>query len=655
MKAPRHHIIIITILYLLIVNCSLLFGIDLSLSPSGFVFFPSGAGNLTSNGIERYNMGGGGNIGFEFDIASVLPNPLGIGYTAGIEAGFHSSPFAHGDGQLNFYTFGGTIGVYYFPISRLPVRVDMGMGVYSANDGEEKTPSNFWFRFGGETGFRFTPNITLTAGVGWRQFQGASYPLASGTYVTAGLRFTFEAGERSSGGVSASISQYDGVYPVLSSLYQQSPIGSITIRNNENAEIRNVRVFFRAENYTSAEYPCGEAAIIPKGKSMEFPLYAEFSQEILRIAASGRILGDIVIRYTFLGKDINTARTVNIVVHNRNTLVPGDNSALASFVSASSYEVLLFSKSAANLARANHRLGLNSNMEMGIWLFESIRQSVKIEDRTEARTQEQTEEQTESADALPELQFPAQTLANGSGTLLEIALLYAASLQAAGVSAAIIVMPSGEVLCAASLGVKANSATAEALFNGQGKLLIADNEVWLPAAMSRLGEGFSAAWNEAVRRMDSLTANNENAEMIIIDEAWRSYPPAPFPTLGIHLVMPDSAAVNTPANAAMQSYIRSEFQPKITALQEQIRRNPSAALYNQLGNLYLRSGMMAQAKSTFEQAAGMGSTGAMVNRGNVALNENDIVAAERWFRQALARDSQNKSALRGLEYVEARK
>jgi tetratricopeptide (TPR) repeat protein len=199
------------------------------------------------------------------------------------------------------------------------------------------------------------------------------------------------------------------------------------------------------------------------------------------------------------------------------------------------------------------------------------------------------------------------------------------------------------------------SATTEALFNGPDKLLVMNDEVWLPAAVSRLGDGFSAAWNEAIRRIDGLIANGENAEMIIIEEAWKTYPPAPFPALGVRLVLPDSNAVNAAANAVVQNYIKSEFEPKLAAVREQIRGNPGASLYNQLGNLYLRSGMMPQAKTAYEQAAGMGLAGAMINRGNAALHENDIAAAERWFRQALAKDPRNKSALRGIELVEVRK
>jgi hypothetical protein len=50
----------------------------------------------------------------------------------------------------------------------------------------------------------------------------------------------------------------------------------------------------------------------------------------------------------------------------------------------------------------------------------------------------------------------------------------------------------------------------------------------------------------------------------------------------------------------------------------------------------------------------MGLVPAMTNRGNLALIEKDYTAAERWFRQALAREPENTAARRGLEKIEER-
>jgi hypothetical protein len=48
----------------------------------------------------------------------------------------------------------------------------------------------------------------------------------------------------------------------------------------------------------------------------------------------------------------------------------------------------------------------------------------------------------------------------------------------------------------------------------------------------------------------------------------------------------------------------------------------------------------------------MGLVPAMTNRGNLALIEKDYASAERWFKEALARDPGNQTALRGMEKAE---
>ena len=637
MRAKIRNFTIPALLFIMAANVH---AIDLSLTPGGFGFFPGGEGG------DRYEIGGGGGLGFDIDIASVLPNPLGIGYTVGIEGSILYSQNADFDGSFQFFSYGGSLGLYYFPLARLPIRVDGAIGAYNAlytdvnNETSTQQPGMF-LRFGGETGFRFSPSFTLTAGAGWRQYKnpGSEMPLNEGIYAGLGIRLTFEAGNPSQGGTGAALTQDDAVYPVLTPLYQQYPIGTVRIRNQENAEIRNVRLFFRAGSNTSSEYPSGTVAIIPKGRSVEMPLYADFSQEILRFADSGRILGEIVIRYTFLGRERETVRTVSVAMHHRNSVPQGDDAAIAAFVSPISPEVLQYSKFISGMARQNNRMGLNSAMQMGIWLFEGIKAAgIKLEET--------------NAD---DVQFPSQTLAYGSGSPRDIALLYAASMEAAGVRSGIILLPDGGVLGAVNLGITPNSASTAALFNGTDKLLLTGDEVWLPVAISKLSEGFTAAWREGIRLMDALH-DGDSAQMVIIEDAWGYYPPVSFPALDVRITAPDSAALAAGANAALQSYISSEFPPaRLAEIQRQIQARPSATLYVQLGNMQMRSGNMAQAKSTFEQAAGLGSVGAMVNRGNIALNENDIAGAERWFRQALAREPQNATALRGIEFVEVRK
>jgi tetratricopeptide (TPR) repeat protein len=141
--------------------------------------------------------------------------------------------------------------------------------------------------------------------------------------------------------------------------------------------------------------------------------------------------------------------------------------------------------------------------------------------------------------------------------------------------------------------------------------------------------------------------------MVIFEEAWRIYPPAPLPALGVRITQAEEGTETRGAERALREYIESELEPKMTAINVQIRSNPTATLYNQLGNLYTRTNRMTEAKAAFERAAGMGSVSAMVNRGNIALLEKDSTTAERWFAQALAAQPENASARRGLEQTMA--
>jgi len=283
-------------------------------------------------------------------------------------------------------------------------------------------------------------------------------------------------------------------------------------------------------------------------------------------------------------------------------------------------------------------------MLFGIWLFEAM----KITGIREI-------ENINNQNTFNEVQFPSQTLAYGSGSQLDIALLYAAVLEAVGINSAIIIMSTGEILCAIDLGIPYDAPITAGLFHGTDKLLILGDEAWLPVAISRLENGFTSAWQEGIRQINLLQSSDEYAELIIVETAWDIYPPVPFPSLGVSVNLPETRTLGTASNTAISAYINSEFPPMITAVQARIRSNPTAALYNQLGNLFLRSGRISEAKTAYEQAANMGSVGAMITRGNLERNENNFAAAERWYRQALSRDPQNTAAMNAIENLQTRR
>jgi tetratricopeptide (TPR) repeat protein len=614
--------------------CSLLFALDFNIRPKGFVSIPMSKGNKAFNPNDRYNIGGGGELGFEVDLSTVWSNPLGIGYTFGVEAGMTLNPLQIDKPEnVSLYSAGGALGLYFFPLSRLFTRLDGAAGVYQSSRAEMKSKPGLFWRGGGELGFRFTPGFTLAANSGWRQFQSADSVLNSGMYAGLTAQLTIQTGTNRNEGIRATLDQDGAVYPALMRSYQTNAFGNVVIRNNENAEIRDVRVGFRASPYTAAE-STSAIPLLARGRSITLPLMADFSPEILRFTDNGRILGEIVIRYRFLGREREAVQTIIVATLNRNATTD-DVAALAAFISPTSPETLDYAKYIAGLARTNSRTGHNWNFQYAIWLLEGLRAAGIKRAYTYAGENQ--------------AQFPAETMSYGTGNSRDLALLCANAFESVAIPSAFI-KTENDFIIAFSLGI--NGRSAETLFNGTDKILTIDGQIWLPLSMNAFNEGFMAAWTQALAVLNESFKSGEDFDFVMVEKAWATYPPAPLPELGGRTVRTDTAVATNRANAAMTQYIDQELRQILAQVQTRINTSPTAALYNRTGIVQARIGRMAEAKAAYERAAGMGFVPAMTNRGNLALIERDFASAERWFRQALAREGQNEAALQGLEKVE---
>ena len=627
-------------IFFLFCLASALPALDFSFRPSGSAFFPGGPGNTTEIGEKRYGIGGGGELGFEMDMASVLPNPLGLGYSLGAEAAVQynvlQSPAL---GTVQFYSAGGTAGLSYFPLSRLFTRIDGAVGAYrSLIKNEAVNKPGLWWRAGGSIGFRFTPAIIFSANLGWRQFQSNNSTgniFSSGVYTGLGLQFNFEAGPGAgTDGINVLFEQDDGVYPVIMSLYRQFPIGNISVCNNENAEIRNVQLSFRTDNYTMSEYPCGSFPFIAKGKNGKLDLYADFSNEILRFTDTGRISGELIVKYNFLGKEKQSVHAVSVQVFSHNAYPSGDPAILAAFISPNSADVLEFSKNITGMARNNSRPGLNSNMQFAVWLLEGIR-CAGIQKTDEYLT-------------VGETQFPSETLAFRTGSVTDIGILYAGMLAASGIPVSFIPLPNDFII---AYDLNTSESMIKLLFNDQSKVLFLNGKAYMPLSMNAINEGFMQSWDKAVSLLKKYSSENETVDFIALEDAWYTYPPVSLPNKTAGLPRLSERELGQKTTPVFQQYIDIELAPKLRQIQAQLASNPTAATYNQQGITLARMGRTAEAKAAYERAANMGSIPAMNNRGSLALIEKDYAVAERWFKMALSRDKENQAALRGLEKV----
>jgi tetratricopeptide (TPR) repeat protein len=305
-----------------------------------------------------------------------------------------------------------------------------------------------------------------------------------------------------------------------------------------------------------------------------------------------------------------------------------------------------YTKYIAGLIRNRLRTGLNQNMQFAIALFEGLRMG-----GIGYSNDQETPYASYHRDAagVDYIQFPFQTLAYRSGDLDDLGLLYAAALEAANIKTAIIPLPDDFVV-AFSLGIGEDEAGD--FFDSLDNLLMVDDEVWMAVSFAAFREGFTNCWYNAINNLNYAFSSETTPEFIILRDAWSVYPPAALNAQEAQFDKPVEENVLRAVETNMMRYISTEFSPKITAVFDRIRtQGGSVALYNQLGLLYVRAGMYAEARTEYQRSAAMNSVAAMVNLGNLAVLESDWDTAEAWYRRVLQIEPGNRAAMNGLNRI----
>ncbi len=615
-----------------------------------FKLTPSGTFPFLSGSKSRYEMLGGGaflDVGVNFfDFLNVGPE---FGFIV-LPKSNYENLFPGSSKTVMFVPVGLQLGLFTYPFSRFEVGLGLsgGASVAISNNKYHYAP---WYRAGGEINFRFNPSISVGLSGSYFSFQNNTLfpwqgePGAAG--VSAGITVKIKLDtKKAAGRVDASVMQDESVFPLLYTIYKENPFATITIENNETAEIRNVTVRFRSENYTASDIECGKIKMIRKNHKEELSLYADFTDAILQFSEAGKISGELVIDYELLGKKRTAVSQVTIPVYNRNQVRWTDPAVIASYISTTSQEVLEFSKYVVGIARSHLRSGLNRNMQFAMYVDESIRLA-----GIRCVTDESTPYNTThlNPDTLDYIQYPYQTIAYKTGDKDDVGILFMAMLESVGIPAAFIPLEDDFIVCF-NLGV--NASKVGALFDGYDRILVVNDEVWIPLSMSALNEGFINSWYKAVLQIQAMSDSESDFDFILISDAWQYYPPAGFKGNESSSSMPSESALTAAVENDIARYITAEFGPQIAAVQNRIKEEgASVTLYNQLGMLYVRAGMYSSAIPVYQQSAKMGSVPAMNNLGNIASLQKKYQEAKYWYELALQNDPDNATAKKNLNRI----
>jgi tetratricopeptide (TPR) repeat protein len=248
------------------------------------------------------------------------------------------------------------------------------------------------------------------------------------------------------------------------------------------------------------------------------------------------------------------------------------------------------------------------------------------------------------------LLFPRQALEYKSGDCDDLAILYAAALEALGIETAFITTP-GHIYMAFALA--STSEEARRLFAASaGDLLVRDGRAWLPLEITLRGEGFTAAWALGARQWREADAQGQ-AAFIDMRDAWKTYEPVGLPGTPPALSPPPVQSVSARFAREMTRLTGRELEPQLARIQAEIRQaGENPRLLNSLGLAYARFGVLDKAQQALTRAVAREEyVPALLNLGNIALLQQKFKEAAPLFSRALKKSPGSALALLGLARV----
>jgi len=489
--------------------------------------------------------------------------------------------------------------------------------------------------------YRLSPAFSLSVSGSYQQLLAPSIPLYQGAGV--GLTATLNlSGLRGGTNISAGEFKFDPIFPIFYSHYDKNKLGSFTLKNLESGSIQDVRVSFLISQFMEQPKACAEYPRIKQGATMEVPIYALFTDDVLKLTESAKTSAEIIVEYTFLDSRRTARFNETLRINHRNALVWDDDQKAAAFVSAKDPAVLRYSKYAAGIIRESGQSEINQNLRFAMGLFEGLRLygvNYVVDPTTPYK------ELSENTNALDYLQFPNQTLTYRGGDCDDLSILFSSILESVGIKTAFITIP-GHIYMAFSLDIAEKEATS--LFANTGDLLFIDDTTWLPLEVTAINDSFIKAWQIGAKEWYD---NHEKglAKLIRIHDAWNQYEPVGIPGEDTRIVLPDQHMILTAYDAILRRFIAQEVEPRAAKIKLDIMASGNnARQVNRLGVLYARYNMLEQAKAEFEKAGKQGYGPSISNLGNIYYLQKKYPEAIHQYQAALALVPSDKTALIGL-------
>ena len=534
---------------------------------------------------------------------------------------------------------GGAGASYHVPVSdRININAGLNIGAYRAQFNSTLSGITAGMNIG--ISYKINPVVSVDMAAKVSHYAAGNTALLNGMSAVPGITVNLSEmfGKKTS--IRMETKEVKPVFPVLYSWYETNPFGTITITNEEDAKIQDVRVSFYQPQYMGHPNVCGVIDQLGKGESLDVNLTAFFNEHMLEMTEKNDTQAIINIEYTCLGQKRNCEYAMVVPVYGRNNMSWSDDRRASVFVSSKDPAAMWFAKYIASIAHENMRNGVPDNIQYAMAIFDTLDQfglnyvidpSSAFEDNVG----------TESIDFL---QFPYQTLMYRGGDCDDISILVCSLFEAIGINTAFITIP-GHIYMAFDSGLYKREAVEQ--FGSLDNFIVHGSEVWVPLEITLTDEGFNKAWRVGAREW-KVAERNGTAALYKMRDSWQVYKPVNVPDAGASFTLPDPDIVAKIFSHSVDEWILREIEPKIQGYNAILAKRKDDRIQNSLGALYARYGLFSQAEEQFRPLRRRGYMPAILNTANMYFAKKDYERAEKWYKEVLKKDRSNTLAFLGV-------
>jgi len=537
------------------------------------------------------------------------------------------------DTRMSLLSLGFGAGINLEPSSKLSFKLSgaagWGMGIYEGTVG-----GNPFGVLTGTTSFHFSPSFSLGLNTAYTYL----HSIYNGLGVGLAVNF-FPGPDAGKSNLVIPEIQFDPVFPVFYSYYDENPLGAVSIQNLEKGPVQNVRISLLVKQFMDSPKLCASIPELAKNEEIRVPLLALFAESILSITEGTKASADVIVRYDYMGAERSKTESATIQMYDRNAMTWDDDRKAASFVTAKDPVVLRFAKSITGDTRNTGSQAINSNFRTAMGLFQSL-SLYGVHYVVDPKTP--YEDFSKNKYSLDYLQFPSQTLTYKAGDCDDLSILYSALLKSVGIEAAFVTVP-GHIYAAFSLDM--DPEEAKRTFRDSDNLIFTDGNTWIPVEITMTREGFLEAWEKGASEWRSAEGQRG---FFPIDEAWKVYKPVGSPGGDVvDAVPPETGKLLASFNSELDTFVKREIDAQTASLRSRISRSAGNEKYvNSLGVLYARYGLYDEASEEFRKISRT-YVPAMTNLGNIYFQQDDMLEALSWYGRALEKNPENKTALLG--------